>query len=37
MAADFVDEYALVAEISETEALEPHTLTEAKHCPDWPL
>ena len=37
MAADFATEYALVAEISETEALELHTLAETKCCPDWPL
>jgi len=37
MAADFATEYALVAEISETEALEPHTLAEAKRRPDWLL
>jgi len=37
MAADFAEEYILVAEISEAEALEPCTLAEAKHCPDWPL
>ena len=37
MTADFVEEYALVAEISEAEALEPRTLAEAKRRPDWPL
>ncbi|KAJ3481674.1 hypothetical protein NLJ89_g12191 [Agrocybe chaxingu] len=37
MAADFVDEYALVAEISETEALEPRDVKEAMGRPDWPL
>ena len=37
MATDFTTEYILVAEISETEALEPCTLAEAKHCPNWPL
>jgi len=37
MAADFMDEYALVAEISETEVLEPRNLAEAKSRPDWPL
>ena len=37
MAADFVDEYAMAAEISEAEALEPRTLAEAKSRPDWLL
>jgi hypothetical protein len=37
MSADPSDEYALAAEISETEALEPQNLTEAKSRPDWPL
>lgn len=37
MAADFVEEYAMAAEISEAEALEPRTLAEAKGRPDWPL
>ena len=37
MAADFAKEYAMLAEISEQEAYEPWTLTEAKHHPDWPL
>jgi hypothetical protein len=37
MAADFVDEHAMAAEISEAEALEPRTLAEAKSRPDWPL
>ena len=37
MAADFAEEYAMLAEISETEAIEPRTLTEAKRRPDWPL
>jgi hypothetical protein len=27
----------MAAEISEAEALEPRSLAEAKHCPDWPL
>lgn len=27
----------MLAEISETEAIEPQTLTEANHHPDWPL
>ena len=35
--ADCADEYALAAEISETEALEPRNLAEAKKRPDWPL
>ncbi len=37
MAADFADEYAMAAEISEVEALEPRNLREAKARPDWPL
>jgi len=37
MVADFADEYALAAEISEIEALEPRSLAEAKSRPDWPL
>ncbi|KAK0459897.1 hypothetical protein IW261DRAFT_1288875, partial [Armillaria novae-zelandiae] len=37
MAADFIDEYAMVAEMSEAEALEPKSLSEAKNRPDWPL
>ena len=37
IAVDFAEEYAMAAEISETEALEPRTLAEAKRCPDWPL
>ena len=36
-AADFYEEYALAAEISEAEALEPQTLKEARSHPDWPL
>lgn len=32
-----VDEHALAAEMSDTEALEPCNLTEAKSQPDWPL
>jgi hypothetical protein len=35
--ADPSDKIALAAEISETEALEPRNLTEAKPRPDWPL
>ena len=31
------EEYALAAEISETEALEPRNLAEAKSSPDWAL
>ena len=31
------DSYALAAEMSETEALEPRNLAEAKSCPDWLL
>ncbi|CAA7264973.1 unnamed protein product [Cyclocybe aegerita] len=37
MVADFIDEYAMAAEISEKEALEPHSLAEARTRPDWPL
>ena len=37
MAADFLEKYAMAAEISEVEVLEPHTLAEAKSRPDWPL
>jgi len=37
MATNFTPEYALVAESSESEALEPYTLTETKCHPDWPL
>ena len=33
----FEDEYALAAEMSETEALEPRNLAEAKSRPDWSL
>ena len=32
-----MDEYALAAEIGETEALEPRNLAEAKKQPDWHL
>jgi hypothetical protein len=35
MAADFVDEYCMVAEMSESEALEPRDLREARSRPDW--
>jgi hypothetical protein len=34
MAVDFVEEYAMAAEISEAEALEPRTLAEVKGRPD---
>jgi Reverse transcriptase (RNA-dependent DNA polymerase) len=37
MVADFVDEYVMVAEMSDFEALEPRSLTEAKRRPDWQL
>ena len=37
MLAESEEEYALVAEISEMEALEPRSLAEAKSRPDWPL
>jgi len=37
MSIDPGDEIALAAKISETEALEPRNLTEAKSQPDWPL
>jgi hypothetical protein len=30
-------EHVFVAEMSYTEALEPHSLAEAKQLPDWPL
>ena len=35
MMADFGDEYALVADAGEMEALEPRSLAEAKRRPDW--
>ena len=35
--ANFAEEHAMVAEISEIETFEPRTLTEEKGCPDWPL
>jgi hypothetical protein len=35
MAADFVDEYCMIAEMSESEALEPRNLKEARSRPDW--
>ncbi|CAA7268571.1 unnamed protein product [Cyclocybe aegerita] len=37
MVADFIDEYAMAAEISEKEALEPRSLAKARTRPDWPL
>jgi len=37
MVADFVEEYAMAAEISEAEALEPQSLAEVRRCSDWPL
>jgi hypothetical protein len=37
MLADELDEYALVAETSELEAIEPRSLAEAKRRPDWHL
>jgi hypothetical protein len=37
MMADFADEYVMVAEISNFEAIEPRSLTEAKCRPDWLL
>ncbi|KIJ38701.1 hypothetical protein M422DRAFT_143340, partial [Sphaerobolus stellatus SS14] len=35
MAGDWIEEYAMAAEISEVEALEPRSLGEAKARPDW--
>ena len=37
MTTDFAEEYAMLTEISEIEAHEPRSLTEAKHRPYWPL
>jgi Reverse transcriptase (RNA-dependent DNA polymerase) len=37
MIAEEMDEYALVAETSEVEAIEPRSLAEARHRPDWEL
>jgi Reverse transcriptase (RNA-dependent DNA polymerase) len=37
MMAEGPDEYALVATTSETEAIDPWSLAEAKHHPDWHL
>ena len=37
MNVNFHDEYILAAEMSDAKALEPHTLAEAKHHPDWTL
>jgi hypothetical protein len=33
--AEFIEEYALVAEVSEMEGMEPQSLAEAKRRPDW--
>jgi hypothetical protein len=30
-------EHTLMAKVADAEAMEPHTLAEAKHRPDWPL
>lgn len=35
MFADFADEYAMVADTGEAEAIEPRNLAEAKRRPDW--
>jgi len=37
MAANFAEEYTMAAEISDAEVLEPRSLAEVKHHPDWPL
>ena len=37
LAADFVDEYCMIAEMRESEALEPRDLKEARSGPDWLL
>ena len=37
MIAEAIDEYALVAETSEVEAIEPRSLAEARRRPDWEL
>ena len=37
MVADFAEEYTMAAEISDAEVLEPRSLAEVKHHPDWPL
>ncbi|KIJ29520.1 hypothetical protein M422DRAFT_54132 [Sphaerobolus stellatus SS14] len=37
LSVDWVEEYALAAEISDAEALEPRSLTEAQLGADWPL
>lgn len=37
VADEYVAEYALAAEMAESEALEPSSLAEAKRRPDWPL
>ena len=36
-AADFIDKYSMLAEMSDKEAFEPRSLTKAKHHPDWLL
>ena len=35
MLANFADEYAMVADMGEMEAIEPRNLTEARRRPDW--
>lgn len=37
MAANFAEEYSMLAKISELEAFEPCSLTEVKGHPNWPL
>ena len=37
MVAGFMDEYVMVAEMSDFEALEPRSLAEAKHLSEWLL
>jgi len=37
MLEETLEEYAMLAEIGEVEALEPRTLAEARHRPDWTL
>ncbi|KAJ7139187.1 hypothetical protein C8R44DRAFT_938818 [Mycena epipterygia] len=37
MAADWTEEYAMAVEMSVAEALEPRSLADARHRPDWPL
>ena len=36
-ATNAINEYALAAETTNSEALEPQSLSEAKSCPDWKL